>query len=137
VRARAAAPYLLSGLETYSTLLWHLDRPVALSTLAQELMTLDPLSAPAWLAAGNVFSRLEDHANALKCFKRAVQVDQVRTAAAAAASGGGGGGTAGSSGGVYAHTLAGHECVTLEEWEKALGCYREALRKDRRHYNAW
>jgi anaphase-promoting complex subunit 3 len=132
VRARAAAPYLSAGLETFSTLLWHLDRPIALSSLAQELMTLDPLSASAWVATGNVFSRLEDHANALKCFNRAVQVDEARCASDA-----GRGGIRLGSEGVYAHTLAGHECVTLEEWEQALGYYREALRKDRRHYNAW
>ena len=25
----------------------------------------------------------------------------------------------------------------LEEWERALGFFREAVRRDERHYNAW
>ena len=69
-----------------------------------------------WIATGNVFSHLEDHANALKCFKRAIQCNPDFA---------------------YSHTLAGHECITLEEWETALGFFRDAVRKQPQHYNAW
>lgn len=103
-------------MELYSTLLWHLRSSTGLSYLAQDLMLIAPRSPAAWIASGNVFSHLEDHASALKCFKRAAQLDENC---------------------VYAYTLSGHECVVLEEWERALGFFREAVRRDQRHYNAW
>lgn len=103
-------------MELYSTLLWHLHKPTQLSYLAQELMSISPRLPHAWIATGNVFSHLEDHPNALKCFKRAIQSDPSF---------------------VYSYTLAGHECVTMEEWETAQGFFREAIRREPRHYNAW
>ncbi|KAI5480971.1 20S cyclosome subunit (BimA/Nuc2/Cdc27) [Pseudohyphozyma bogoriensis] len=115
-QARQQSPHILESMELYSTLLWHLRLPTQLSFLAQDLMVIAPRSSAAWIASGNVFSHLEDHASALKCFKRAAQLDENC---------------------VYAYTLSGHECVVLEEWERALGLFREAIRRDQRHYNAW
>ena len=40
-QARSLEPYRLEGMEIYSTALWHLQRDVELSTLAQELSDLD------------------------------------------------------------------------------------------------
>jgi anaphase-promoting complex subunit 3 len=37
----------------------------------------------------------------------------------------------------YAYTLCGHEYVASDDLEKALLCYRNALRLDDNHYNAW
>lgn len=37
----------------------------------------------------------------------------------------------------YAYTLLGHEYVATEELDKALNCFRNAVRLDPRHYNAW
>ena len=37
----------------------------------------------------------------------------------------------------YAYTLLGHEYVTTEELDKAMACFRNALRINQRHYNAW
>jgi anaphase-promoting complex subunit 3 len=108
--------HLVRGTELYSTLLWHLRKPKELSFLAQDVMAAAPTSPHAWIAAGNVFSHLEDHANALKCFRRATQADADFP---------------------YSYTLAGHECVALEEWERALRFFREAIARDQRHYNAW
>ncbi|KPV75642.1 uncharacterized protein RHOBADRAFT_13625 [Rhodotorula graminis WP1] len=114
--ARQVAPYLVDGMELYSATLWHLRSSTALSSLAQELMVVDPHHPSSWIASGNVFSQVEDHASALRCFKRAAQLDDAC---------------------VYAYTLSGHECVMLEEWERALGFFREAVRRDPLHYNAW
>lgn len=123
--SRQLSPASLRGLDLFSTTLWHLRSPTALSFLAQDLHSLStPTSASsstspiAWIASGNVFSHLEDHAAALRCFRRASQLD---------------------SGNVYAYVLSGHECVMLEEWDRALGFFREAVRRDRggRCYGAW
>ncbi len=37
----------------------------------------------------------------------------------------------------YAFTLCGHEYVACDDLDKALLCFRNALRLDERHYNAW
>jgi anaphase-promoting complex subunit 3 len=116
VTLRELAPFAPDGLDVYSTLLWHLHRPTQLSYLAQDLIELSPTQPYAWIATGNVFSHLEDHANALKCFKRAIQCDSAFP---------------------YAYTLAGHESVTMDEWDVAIGFFREAIRRQPRHYNAW
>lgn len=38
---------------------------------------------------------------------------------------------------MYAHSLTGHELVSTENVEKALTCYRHALRLNEKFYNAW
>jgi len=43
-------------MEVYSTTLWHLQRNVQLSFLAQELLSIDSRSPQAWIAVGNCFS---------------------------------------------------------------------------------
>lgn len=102
-------------MEVYSTLLWHLQRSVHLSFLAQELMTIDARSPQAWIAVGNCFSLQKERARALSCFRRAAVLDP---------------------GCAYAYTLSGHESVD-ENLEKAIGFFQSALRVDPRHYNAW
>ncbi len=37
----------------------------------------------------------------------------------------------------YAYTLCGHEYFANEDFDKGLQCYRNAIRIDARHYNAW
>jgi anaphase-promoting complex subunit 3 len=37
----------------------------------------------------------------------------------------------------YAYTLAGHEYVANEDYDKAKKCFKQALNVDHRHYNAW
>lgn len=37
----------------------------------------------------------------------------------------------------YAYTLLGHEYVLTEELDRAMSCFRQAVRTDSRHYNAW
>ena len=72
---RGRCPYRLDFTEYYSTALWHLQDDVELSALAQELTAIDKHNSPqAWCAAGNCFSHLKEHENAIKFFQRAVQV---------------------------------------------------------------
>ncbi|KAI9792189.1 MAG: anaphase-promoting complex subunit cdc27 [Peltula sp. TS41687] len=106
----------LEDMEIYSTVLWHLKNEVELSYLAHELIDVERLSPQAWCAIGNTFALQRDHDQAIKCFKRAIQVDPTFA---------------------YAFTLQGHEHVANEEYDKALTAYRNAIGAENRHYNAW
>ncbi|KAJ0264229.1 Cell division cycle protein 27 A [Hirschfeldia incana] len=109
-------PYALEGMDTYSTVLYHLKVEMRLGYLAQELIAVDRLSPQSWCALGNYYSLRKDHEAALKMFRRAIQLNERFT---------------------YAHTLCGHELAALEDFEEAERCYRKALSIDTRHYNAW
>uniref|UniRef100_S4RD56 Cell division cycle protein 27 homolog n=1 Tax=Petromyzon marinus TaxID=7757 RepID=S4RD56_PETMA len=109
-------PTQLEGMETFSTTLWHLQRDVALSALAQDLTAVDKNSPQTWCTAGNCFSLQREHDVAIKFFQRAIQVDPSFA---------------------YAYTLLGHELALIEELEKSLACFRNAIRINPRHYNAW
>ncbi|KAK3191754.1 anaphase-promoting complex subunit cdc27 [Lecanicillium sp. MT-2017a] len=115
-RMRVQAPSRLQDMEVYSTILWHLKRETDLSFLAHELVDSAWHSPQAWCALGNAWSLARDPEQALKCFKRATQLDPKFA---------------------YAFTLQGHEHVTNEEYEKALTSYRQAISADKRHYNAY
>lgn len=115
-RMRLQAPSRLQGMEVYSTVLWHLKRETDLSFLAHELVDAAWHSPQAWCALGNAWSLARDPEQALKCFKRATQLDPSFA---------------------YAFTLQGHEHVSNEEYEEALTAYRQAIAADRRHYNAY
>ncbi|KAH8963977.1 hypothetical protein BDL97_04G039700 [Sphagnum fallax] len=114
--ARRVSPHHLEGTDMYSTALYHMKKDVELSYLAQETVAMDRLSPQAWCVMGNCFSLQKDHESALKFFQRALQLDSHFT---------------------YAHTLCGHEHVAMEDFEEGLTCYRNAIRMDPRHYNAW
>uniref|UniRef100_A0A8B9H9A1 Cell division cycle protein 27 homolog n=1 Tax=Astyanax mexicanus TaxID=7994 RepID=A0A8B9H9A1_ASTMX len=114
---RRIESYRVEGMEIYSTTLWHLQKDVALSALSKDLTDMDKNSPEPWcVAAGNCFSLQREHDIAIKFFTRAIQVDPSFA---------------------YAYTLLGHELVLTEELEKALGCFRNAIRINKRHYNAW
>lgn len=115
-RIKTIAPSRLEDMEVYSTILWHLKSDIELAFLAHEIIEIDRESPEAWCAVGNSFSLQRDHEQALKCFKRATQLDPKFA---------------------YAFTLQGHEHVTNEEYDKALGAYRSSIAVENRHYNAW
>ncbi|KAI0665010.1 protein prenylyltransferase [Cubamyces menziesii] len=112
---RTLEPYRLWDMEVYSTLLWHLQKNIKLSFLAQELLSIDPKSPQAWIAVGNCFSLQKEKTQALTCFRRAAQLDPTCA---------------------YAYTLSGHESID-EDLNKAINFFQSALRADARHYNAW
>ncbi|KAG9001739.1 anaphase-promoting complex subunit cdc27 [Tulasnella sp. JGI-2019a] len=115
-QARGLDPYRMWDMDVYSTVLWHLQKDVSLSFLAQELVTINDQSPQAWIATGNCFSLQKDHGQALTCFKRATSLDP-RCA--------------------YGYALSGHEALALDDQESAVGFFRTALRTDGRHYPAW
>ncbi|XP_034656582.1 cell division cycle protein 27 homolog isoform X2 [Drosophila subobscura] len=111
-----AEPCRLDYMEIYSTSLWHLQKEVELSSLAQDLISQNKNSPVTWCVSGNCFSLHKEHETAIKFFKRAVQVDPDF---------------------VYSYTLLGHELVLTEEFDKAMDYFRAAVVRDPRHYNAW
>lgn len=115
-RIKTMAPSRLEDTEVYSTTLWHLKNEIDLAFLAHEIVEIDRNSPQAWCAVGNSFSLQRDHDQALKCFKRATQLDPKFA---------------------YAYTLQGHEYTANEEYDKALAAYRSSISAERRHYNAW
>ncbi len=115
-RVRVLAPTRLEDMEVYSTILWFLKRETDLSFLAHELVDAAWHSPQAWCALGNAWSLAKDHEQALRCFRRATQLNPKFA---------------------YAYTLQGHEHVLNEEYDKALTAYRHAVAADRRHYNAY
>lgn len=115
-RVKTMAPSRLEGMEVYSTILWHLRNDIDLAFLAHEIIDIDRNSPQAWCAVGNSFSLQRDHDQALKCFKRATQLDPKFA---------------------YAFTLQGHEHLASEEYDKALSAYRSSIAAENRHYNAW
>lgn len=102
-------------MEVFSTLLWHTEKHVELSYLAQELLSIEPRSSQAWIAVGNCFSLQKDKKQALTCFSRATQLDPNCA---------------------YAYTLSGHELVD-NGLDQAVNFFQCAIRADPRHYNAW
>jgi anaphase-promoting complex subunit 3 len=115
-RIKKIAPSRMEDMEIYSTVLWHLKHEMDLAYLSHELIEADRLSPQAWCAIGNSFSLQREHEQAVKCFRRATQLDPKFA---------------------YAYTLQGHEHVANEEFEKALYAYRCAIAADSRHYNGW
>lgn len=115
-RMRKIAPSRTENMEVYSTVLWHLKQDLDLAYLSHELLDIDRLSPEAWCAIGNSFSLQREHDQAIKCFKRATQLDPKFA---------------------YAFTLQGHEHVANEEYDKAVHAYRCAISADNRHYNGW
>lgn len=115
-RLRILSPTRMQDMEVYSTILWHLKRETDLSFLAHELIDSAWLSPEAWCALGNAWSLAKDHEQALRCFKRATQLDPKFA---------------------YAYTLQGHEHMANEEYDKALTAFRLSISADRRHYNAY
>lgn len=115
-RMRAVDPNRAEGLEVYSTALWHLKRDVQLAYLARDAADRCPKSPQTWCVVGNCFSLEKEHDLAIRFFRRALQLDESFT---------------------YAYTLAGHEYVANEDFEKATANYRHAMRTDGSHYMAW
>ncbi|KAH0544884.1 hypothetical protein FGG08_000964 [Glutinoglossum americanum] len=116
LKVRAMASTRMEDMEVFSTVLWHQKKDVDLAFLAHELIEQDRLSPQAWCAIGNSFSVQREHDQAIKCFKRATQLDPKFA---------------------YGFTLQGHEHTLNEEYDKALAAYRSAIAAESRHYNGW
>ncbi|KAI0432005.1 TPR-like protein [Xylaria sp. FL1042] len=113
---RKTAPSWIEDLEVFSTVLWHLKEDVELAFLAHELTDNHFLSPQTWCAVGNSFSLQKSSKEAVKCFRRATQL-QPQLA--------------------HSYSLLGHEHSGAEEYDEASVAFRRALQVDSRHYTAW
>ncbi|KAG7195256.1 anaphase-promoting complex subunit cdc27 [Scheffersomyces spartinae] len=105
----------LEDMEYFSTLLWHLQKKVELTYLANELHDIDSNSSITWCVIGNLYSLMREPDEAIKCFTKATKLDPKF---------------------VYAYTLRGHEYFGNDNYEMALENFRISLLYDARHYNA-
>lgn len=104
------------GLEIYSSVLWHLKKETELSNLSKEVLGMTKSNPIGWCIAGNSFSLLKQHSNAMKCLKRCVQIDESF---------------------YYAFTLLGHEGIITENFDQSVEFFKSAISINPRHYNAW
>ncbi|KAH8916605.1 hypothetical protein BT69DRAFT_1270167 [Atractiella rhizophila] len=130
LKCRSLAPRLVSPVPLYSTVLWHLQKPVALSALAQDLQSHSRNAPQTWIVSANLFSYLSDNSNTLRALDRARECFSSRGSIYTGAGWN-------LNDDCYSLTLSGHECVAMQEYERAIGFYREALRRNSRHFNAW
>ena len=104
------------GLEYYSTALWQLGDRLELCNLSRQVLEWGRNRPQAWCVLGSCFSLSNEPEEAIKCFKRALQLDPKL---------------------VYAYSLIGHEFVALEKYDKAIQMFQAAIDMDSRQYNAW
>lgn len=116
LHARHLSPTFISHMDIFSLSLFHLQREVRLSQLVKELQLLDPTSSITHIAAGNAFALQHEHSAALRSFQKACSAAPNHA---------------------YAFTLAGYEASELDDKEKSLQYFREAIRIEKRHWNAY
>ena len=114
--ARCCSRHHFRGLEYYSTALWQLGDRLELCNLSRQVLEWGRHRPQAWCVLGNCFSLSNEAEEAIKCFKRAIQLDPKL---------------------VYAYSLIGHEFVALEKYDKAVEMFQAAIDMDTRQYNAW
>ena len=111
---RQVDPERLHLTDVYSSALWFMQKEVELSALSQDLVSQSRHSPQAWCATANCFSLQKEHETAIKFLQRAVQIDPNF---------------------FYAYTLLGHEYLATEELDKAMSCFRNAIRVNNRDYS--
>lgn len=130
-------PHRLECMDIYSTALWHLQKEVALSALAHDLINTNKTHPITWCVSGNCFSLHKEHDTAIKFFQRAVQVISLSSNKSKLFANSGASTPQVDPKFHYAYTLLGHEYITTEELDKAMSCFWNAIRINPRHYNAW
>ena len=109
-------PSYLTGMEYFSSVLWHLKDQFRCCNLAHLCLEQSQFAPETWVVLGNTFSLQKEHESAIKFFNRATQLNPSFA---------------------YSYTLAGHEYVDNENFAEANNCFKKALAFDERQVNAW
>ncbi|RKP01324.1 hypothetical protein CXG81DRAFT_4131, partial [Caulochytrium protostelioides] len=115
-RVRDHDPARIEDMDVYSSVLWHLRATVELAALSQDLLLRHPRAVETYITMGNCFSAHRNHERAIRCFRRAVQLDPANS---------------------YAYTLLGHEHMACEDMPAATQAFQQALAHQTWHYNAF
>lgn len=99
-------PYRLDDIDTYSNILYVMEKKAKLSQLAQRYTELDKNRPEVCCLVGNYYSLRADHIRAVGYFQRALRLDKEY---------------------LSAWTLMGHEYVELKNTHAAIEAYRRAL----------
>ncbi|RKO98692.1 hypothetical protein CXG81DRAFT_15579 [Caulochytrium protostelioides] len=109
-------PHSLEHMDTFSNVLYVLQKAERLALLAHHVMRIDPYQVQSCIVAGNYHSLKSDHDVAIRAFRRATQLDPQC---------------------FQAWTLMGHEFIELKQPHQAVLAYRRGLAINARDYRAW
>ena len=112
----ARDPYRLDDLDTYSNILYVMERRPQLASLAHLVTAVDRFRPESAVVVGNYHALLSQHEKAITYFRRALTLDRNF---------------------LSAWTLMGHEYVELKNTQAAIECYRRAVDCNRKDYRAW
>ncbi|CAI4938712.1 BBT_HP_G0013350.mRNA.1.CDS.1 [Saccharomyces cerevisiae] len=109
-------PYRLNDLETYSNILYVMQKNSKLAYLAQFVSQIDRFRPETCCIIANYYSARQEHEKSIMYFRRALTLDKKTT---------------------NAWTLMGHEFVELSNSHAAIECYRRAVDICPRDFKAW
>lgn len=112
----AMDPYRLDDLDTYSNVLYVLQKPYKLAYLAQYAANVDIYRPETCCIIANYFSSKQKHEKSILYFRRALMLDRSYT---------------------NAWILMGHEFIEMKNSHAAIECYRRASDIDPRDFQAW
>eukprot|EP00930_Biecheleria_cincta_P003845 TRINITY_DN104753_c0_g1_i1.p1 TRINITY_DN104753_c0_g1~~TRINITY_DN104753_c0_g1_i1.p1 ORF type:complete len:660 (-),score=96.38 TRINITY_DN104753_c0_g1_i1:73-2052(-) len=113
---RRRDPYRLTGLDTYSNILFVKEQAPELSNLARHAVKIDKYTPEACCIIGNYYSLKGEHEKAVTYFQRALSLNRNFTPA---------------------WILMGHEFMEMKNTPAAIDAYRTAVTINQRDYRAW
>ncbi|CAK9437439.1 uncharacterized protein LODBEIA_P18170 [Lodderomyces beijingensis] len=109
-------PLRLDGLDTYSNMLYVMEKKAKLSYLAQYASQVDKLRPETCCVLANYYSINSDHEKSIMYYRRALMLDKDC---------------------LSAWTLMGHEFVELKNSHAAIESYRRAVDTNPKDFRAW
>ncbi|QLL30277.1 hypothetical protein HG536_0A00940 [Torulaspora globosa] len=109
-------PYRLDDLDTYSNILYVMQKHSKLAYLAQFTSHVDKFRPETCCAIANYYSARQEHEKSIMYFRRALTLNRNCTSA---------------------WTLMGHEFVELRNSHAAIECYRRAVDINPKDFKAW
>ncbi|SCU99436.1 LAFA_0G24058g1_1 [Lachancea sp. 'fantastica'] len=109
-------PYRLDDMDTYSNILYVMQKTSKLAYLAQFASGVDRFRAETCCIIANYYSAKQEHEKSIMYFRRALTLNKNSTSA---------------------WTLMGHEFVELKNSHAAIECYRRAVDINPRDFKAW